>query len=328
MKKKAKTKPIVLYVAGSRSLDGERIRTAIMSEYKKRKATALITAGDVRGVADVVKIIATENNIPLETVTAMASHAGGKYIERNRKLLQSCNFAFFIWDGYSRNTNADIELAKELKVKHTVLEMQPDDTDDVLGNGRVMLSAIAAKCKIAYNELEALVKDKAKAFPPLDKLGKIKERDALDWLNRKGYELPSVVLEKLNPDKPTSNPDEMSESEIRRNTALAKLRSENAKAELMEIDTARRKDELVETTVATAAFGFWVVELQSRMRAAGTKIAPKLAKATTTTECKNIVDTEFRELLEDAKKIDLEEKAAEAREMTKSQKHRAKAQQD
>ena len=128
-----------LCIFGSRSLDGDPVRAIILDElsrYDVREMT-IITSGGTAGVCQCARDLAKEKCLPLLVFWADAGrYARGMFDHRSRACLSVSDRVLFVWDGRSRGTANEMELAKKLKVPYRCEQLSsPEDTSPPLPEG-------------------------------------------------------------------------------------------------------------------------------------------------------------------------------------------------
>jgi hypothetical protein len=116
-----------LLVFGSRTLDDKRIEDEIAAFIEGTDYKFIITALDPGGVCERVKHFckASRLGIVLIQVGLDEKRGRGMHEARSAKALEMADHMLAIWDGESKGTKNEIELAKKMKVPTTVIKLQP-----------------------------------------------------------------------------------------------------------------------------------------------------------------------------------------------------------
>ena len=114
-----------LLVLGSRTLDDGRIEEALATFVEQNNFKIIVTALDPKGVCDRVNRYAKkcQNGITLIQIGLDNSMAGGMHEHRSIKALELADHMLAFWDGKSKGTKNEIEMAEKLGVPTTVVKL-------------------------------------------------------------------------------------------------------------------------------------------------------------------------------------------------------------
>lgn len=115
---------------GSRNLYNEDVKTQIHIQVLRFNPSTIITAGDANGICRLTREYAKENAIPLKLHFLNKKYGRGMYHHRSLAVLQECEYAIFIWDGKSKGTSNELELAKKLGKPWRLIQME-SNTDEI-----------------------------------------------------------------------------------------------------------------------------------------------------------------------------------------------------
>jgi len=102
-----------LTVFGSRSLYGKEVQQHIIQVIGKYIPDMILTAGD-----------------PLKVHFLNYKKNGqGAPDQRSKAILRETDQVLFIYDGHSKGTKHEIDLATKLKIQHEIILMDPDIND-------------------------------------------------------------------------------------------------------------------------------------------------------------------------------------------------------
>jgi CO dehydrogenase/acetyl-CoA synthase epsilon subunit len=103
-------------IFGSRSLKGDEVQSIIWKFCSLRKIDSILTAGETNGVCLEARKYAEKHNIPL-VVEYLDYKKNGKGApdQRSKSLLKKADLILFIYDGKSKGTKHEIELAVKMK---------------------------------------------------------------------------------------------------------------------------------------------------------------------------------------------------------------------
>lgn len=114
-----------LLVLGSRTLDDGRIEEALATFVEQNNFKIIVTALDQKGVCDRVNRYAKkcQNGITLIQIGLNKGMAGGMHEHRSIKALELADHMLAFWDGKSKGTKNEIEMAEKLGVPTTVVKL-------------------------------------------------------------------------------------------------------------------------------------------------------------------------------------------------------------
>ena len=109
-----------LSFSGSRTLDYNEVREIIRKEIKKHKPKIVVTHGEPAGVCQLVKEECRRLSVPLLLFFLNVKKNGrGCYAHRTVELMKYSSYAIFIYDGESKGTKNEMEIAEKMKIPYT-----------------------------------------------------------------------------------------------------------------------------------------------------------------------------------------------------------------
>lgn len=116
-----------LAIFGSRSLFGDAVAHIIRDEIGRydMREISIVTSGKIAGVCKCAREIAEELSYPLIIYWADPKYARGMYDRRSRAILEAADRLLVIWDGKSRGTLHEIDLAKTYRVPYRIEKIAP-----------------------------------------------------------------------------------------------------------------------------------------------------------------------------------------------------------
>ena len=111
---------------GSRTLRGEKVTSIIHSAIVRYHPDVIATAINPKGVCAEVQLYARrqENGIKLVCYTLDKSRAQGKHEARSIKAISESCAVVFVWDGESKGTANEIEIAIKLDKPHEIIRIK------------------------------------------------------------------------------------------------------------------------------------------------------------------------------------------------------------
>lgn len=109
-----------LLIFGSRDINVDHVADYLERMIVALKPSHLVTAGEPEGTCAIARHLAQQHAIPLVLHFKHKARKAGQYHHRSVAALKDCDQAIFCYNGTSRGTANEIELARKLAVPHTV----------------------------------------------------------------------------------------------------------------------------------------------------------------------------------------------------------------
>ena len=115
-----------LCIFGSRQLGDDHIMIKLSEKISQLKPEIIVTAGEAGGVCALARIYCEQHAIPLKLHFLNKKFAAGMYHHRSLAVLNDCDYVLFIYDGKSKGTKNEIELAQKLDKKYELIIAQDE----------------------------------------------------------------------------------------------------------------------------------------------------------------------------------------------------------
>lgn len=123
-----------LLIFGSRDIDIESTKVIIREYIEKVKPKKIITASDPDGVCNLAQEIAKELCIPLTLHFLDPKRNQGMYHHRSLAATNDCDMVVFFYNGISKGTANEIEVAKELGKRIEIIKVKVDERSSGLSD--------------------------------------------------------------------------------------------------------------------------------------------------------------------------------------------------
>ncbi len=118
--------------------------------------------------------------------------------------------------------------------------------------------------------------------------------------------------------------DSLSEGEIERRIKLSRMRQEETRQQMLEMDRKERQMSLVEVVAVEESFGDLGAGVTHRLNVLPDRLASRLARTTDAAVVRKILRDEINGAIDDIKRIDITAIAEKRLQQTASQRHRAR----
>jgi len=139
-----------LLIFGSRNVDIESTKKRMREYLVAKKPTKIITASDPDGVCRIAQELAKEFCLPLTLHFLDPKRNQGMYHHRSVAATIDCDEAVFFYNGKSKGTANEIEVATKLSKKFeiiTVKEVQLSEIEEEIANAKRELNLDDLKIK-------------------------------------------------------------------------------------------------------------------------------------------------------------------------------------
>ena len=118
-----------MLVFGSRDVNSDLCLNLLKTKVQKLKPSHILTAGEPDGVCKVAQIIAKEAEIPLTLFFKQISRNAGMYHHRSVQALKECDYAIFFYNGVSKGTKNEIDLAIKMNINHEIILIEKNNNE-------------------------------------------------------------------------------------------------------------------------------------------------------------------------------------------------------